>query len=258
MSSECVFVAGGTGRVGRRVVHLLAARLGRRVAVWTRDPGSPAAAALLAALGQEQVQLIEGDLRAKDAEAALRSAIERCGASAVVCCAAGSPRAVDAAGTARLARAAAAAAGGGRPLVGRFVLVSSAGVTQRWMRLALDVSLVGYASAKRSAEAAVRAAFADRAYVIVRPTWLTDDAPPLDPPSALVPSQGDRISVLRTRVPRALVAAVVAAAAVGAGNAAALGGITLELHLDRALEASGNPNEVPFTDAFWAGLVVDG
>src|SRR3989338_7878008 len=110
-----VFVAGGTGRVGRSVVHLLASRFGCRVTVLTRAPTARAAAALMkegrSAAAEEAapagtppsplVALVEGDLRAPDAETALRAAIEACRESVVVSCAGGSPPAVAAAGARR-------------------------------------------------------------------------------------------------------------------------------------------------------------
>ncbi|GAB4358238.1 MAG: NAD-dependent epimerase/dehydratase family protein [Kiloniellaceae bacterium] len=195
----CVALTGATGFVGGHILHRLAAA-GWRVRALTRRPGGLAEAS--------SVTAVPGDL---ESEAALAELVA--GADAVVHCAglvaarsAAEFHRVNAAGTARLLRAAAAAG------VRRFVLISSLA--------AREPQLSPYAASKREAEAALRAAGGGLSWQVLRPPVVYGPADRATLPLfrqfarglVLRPAGGGRFSMLYVEDLAAAVAALLAAA----------------------------------------------
>jgi uncharacterized protein YbjT (DUF2867 family) len=153
-----VFVAGGHGKVGRRLLRLLSEN-GDRARGLIRDPGQ---AADLEAVGAEPVL---GDLERDDIADLVR------GADAVVFAAGAGPgsgparkRTVDLGGALKLIEA--AERGGTR----RYLIVSSMGADDP---LGASEAMRPYLQAKAEADAALAASGLD--FTIVRPGGLTDD-----------------------------------------------------------------------------------
>ncbi|ELR11332.1 NADbinding domain 4 domain containing protein [Acanthamoeba castellanii str. Neff] len=198
-----VLVVGGTGGVGRHVVRGLLREVGDgaspRWGVRVLSRNANRARELFAKTSDEalqEVEVVEGDTASNKGLTEATAGVD-----AIICASGGSglgsnsPKQVDFVGVGHLVAAATSSG------VKTFVLVSSAGITQGMMGLSMNLFAGNYAKWKKRGEEVVRESGLD--YTIVRPTWLTDGDDSLN---GVEVSQGDTVSVMKTRVNRSAVA----------------------------------------------------
>ena len=204
--AQHVFVIGGTGRTGRRLVRRLCADPTVRVSVLARDPERARQV-----FGDQAVELVPGDLHAVGEWAHHLKGVSHV-VTAVSCgkwtdpqvliglkaAPTNVPSKIDAQGIAELAAAAKEHG------VSRIVAVTTASTDAPWSPAAIFLNAVHCGSVKHKweGEQAIRASGVD--YVILRPYGLGPDAPSAsaDQPRGVEWSQGEGVGRERRRIPR--------------------------------------------------------